>query len=122
MAKKLGLNTGQNQSVVASSQMQEDVSYVFNGAYIPLMCKITKDALTSKSALDEDLKELKVKHKVQLSDSMNSNGKVVLIYFIGGYTLSEVAAFRHLQTILGYQFIIAGTSSISGKSIMEDII
>ena len=32
VAKKLGLNVGQNQSVVASSQMQEDVSYVFNGA------------------------------------------------------------------------------------------
>ena len=33
LAKKLGLNIGQNQSVVASSQMQEDVSYVFNGTH-----------------------------------------------------------------------------------------
>ena len=48
-------------------------------------------------------------------------GKVVLIYFVGGYTFSEVAAFRHLQTILGNQFIIAGTSSISGKSVMDVI-
>ena len=50
-----------------------------------------------------------------------SKGKVVLIYFVGGYTFSEVAAFRHLQTILGNQFIIAGTSSISGKSVMDVI-
>ena len=124
VAKKLGLNTGQNQSVVASSQMQEDVSYVFNRAYIPLMCKMTKDVLTSRTALDEDLKDLKIKHKVQLltDSTASSNGKVVLIYFIGGYTFSEVAAFRHLQTILGNQFIIAGTSSISGKSIMEEVL
>ena len=122
MAKKLGLNTAQNQSMVASSQMQEDVSYVFNGAYTPLMCKITKDVLVSKAALEEDLKELKVKNKVQLNDSTNSSGKVVLLYFIGGYTFSEIAGFRHLQTILGNQFIIAGTSSISGKTIMEDVL
>ena len=124
VAKKLGLNTAQNQSVVASSQMQEDVSYVFNGSYIPLLCKITKDVLTSRSALDEDLKELKVKHKIQLNDpsAQSTTGKVVLIYLVGGYTFSEVAAFRHLQTILGNQFIIAGTSSISGKAMMDEVL
>ena len=53
--------------------------------------------------------------------SASSTGKVVLIYFVGGYTFSEVAAFRHLQTILGNQFIIAGTSSISGKSVMDAV-
>ena len=124
VAKKLGLNTAQNQSVVASSQMQEDVSYVFNGSYIPLLCKITKDVLTSRPALDEDLKELKVKHKIQLNDpsAQSNTGKVVLIYFVGGYTFSEVAAFRHLQTILGNQFIIAGTSSISGKAMIDEVL
>ena len=127
VAKKLGLNAAQNQSVVASSQMQEDVSYVFNGSYIPLLCKITKDVLTSRPALDEDLKELKVKHKIQISNDpssaqSNNAGKVVLIYFVGGYTFSEVAAFRHLQTILGNQFIIAGTSSISGKTMMDEVL
>merc|ERR1712223_2347870 len=125
--KKLGLNAAQNQSVVASSQMQEDVLYVFNGSYIPLLCKITKDVLTSRSALDEDLKELKVKHKIQIANDpssaqSNNAGKVVLIYFVGGYTFSEVAAFRHLQTILGNQFIIAGTSSISGKTMMDEVL
>jgi len=122
VAKKLGLNNGQNQSVVASSQMQEDVSYVFNGAYMPMLCKLAKDA--KEGNLEENLKELKgVKHKVIMADknSASSTGKVVLIYFVGGYTFSEVAAFRHLQTILGNQFIIAGTSSISGKSVMDVI-
>lgn len=126
VAKKLGLNTGQSQSVVASSQMQEDVSYVFNGSYMPLVCKLARDALTaSKAALEEDLKELKVKYKVimpaEQQTGSSSTGKVVLVYFVGGFTFSEVAAFRHLQTILGNQFIIAGTSSISGKFMMEGL-
>jgi len=123
VAKKLGLNVGQNQSVVASSQMQEDVSYVFNGAYMPMLCKLARDA--KEGNLEENLKELKgVKHKVIMGDqaSASSTGKVVLIYFVGGYTFSEVAAFRHLQTILGNQFIIAGTSSISGKSVMDAVL
>ena len=124
VSKKLGLNNGPNPSIVASSQMQEDASYVFNGAYTPLTCKIAKDALTSKSVLEETLKELRVKHKIVMpetggsSTSTASTGKVVVIYFVGGYTFSEVAAFRHLQTILGYQFIIAGTSSLSGQDVM----
>ena len=122
VAKKLGLNSSQNQSLVASSQMQEDVSYVFNGAYIPMICKLARDV--KEGTLEESLKELKVKHKVQISDSSSasSSGKVVFIYFVGGYTFSEVAAFRHLQTILGNQFVIAGTSSISGKSVMDSVI
>lgn len=121
IAKKLGLNLGQNQSVVASSQMQEDVSYVFNGAYIPMLCKLAKDI--KEGIIEETLKDLKLKSKVVIGDqaSVSSTGKVILIYFVGGYTFSEVAAFRHLQTILGNQFLIAGTSSISGKSVMENV-
>ena len=92
------------------------------GAYMPMLCKLARDA--KEGHLEETLKELKgVKHKVIMGDqaSASSTGKVVLIYFVGGYTFSEVAAFRHLQTILGNQFIIAGTSSISGKTVMDVI-
>ena len=48
--------------------------------------------------------------------------KVVLVYFVGGYTLAEVAAFRLMQANFGMQFIIAGTSNISGKSLMKSIL
>ncbi len=123
VAKKLNLNAGQNQSMVASSQMQEDVSYVFNGAYIPIICKLARDAKDGN--LEETVKELKVPYKIKLGDeksTLSASGKVVFIYFVGGYTFSEVAAFRHLQTILGNQFIIAGTSSISGKNVMDHVL
>ena len=122
VAKKLGLNSGANNpgNVVASSQMQEDVSYVFNGAFTPLTCKLVKDTLASKATLEESLREMKVKHKIEMPETGTSTlGKVVVVYFVGGYTFSEVAAFRHLQTILGYQFIVAGTSRISGQDLMN---
>ena len=123
VAKKLGLNTTSGAGdlgnpVVASSQMQEDVSYVFNGAYTPLTCKLVKDALASKAKLEESLKDMKVKHKIEMSAAA-SPGKVVVVYYVGGYTFSEVAAFRHLQTILGYQFIVAGTSKLSGQDLLN---
>ena len=54
--------------------------------------------------------------------SAGQASKVVLVYFIGGYTLAEVAAFRLMQANLGLQFIIAGTSNISGKSLIKSIL
>ena len=104
--------------------MQEDVSYVFNGAYTPLTCKLVKDALASKAMLEESLKDMKVKHKIEMPAAgematSSHPGKVVVVYYVGGYTFSEVAAFRHLQTILGYQFIVAGTSRLSGQDLMN---
>ena len=48
--------------------------------------------------------------------------KTVLVFFVGGYTMSEVAAFRQLQTSTGYHFIIAGTSNLSGRYFAESVI
>jgi hypothetical protein len=46
----------------------------------------------------------------------------VLVFFVGGYTLAEVAAFRLLQANVGLQFIVAGTSNISGKSLIKSVL
>ena len=44
-----------------------------------------------------------------------------MVLFIGGYTMAELAAFRWLQTLTGYQFIIAGTSLCSGNKLITDL-
>ena len=61
-----------------------------------------------------------------------------LVLFLGGYTLAEVAAFRFcsacfqswqpcilchrwLQTVTGYQFVVAGTNSFGGNKLAADI-
>ena len=46
--------------------------------------------------------------------------KVVLVLFLGGYTMAEVAAFRWLQTVTGHQFLIAGTNIISGNRVVSE--
>ncbi len=56
------------------------------------------------------------------SGAAQSSSKVVLVFIVGGYTLAEVAAFRLLQANTGLQFIIAGTSNISGQAMMKSII
>ena len=56
------------------------------------------------------------------SGSQSSTSKVVLVFFVGGYTLAEVAAFRLLQANVGLQFIVAGTSNISGKSLIKSVL
>ena len=44
-----------------------------------------------------------------------------MVLFVGGYTIAEVAAFRWLQTMTGYQFIIAGTGHCSGNKLISDL-
>lgn len=62
--------------------------------------------------------------------------QVALVLFLGGYTLAEVAAFRFesfatlqplflyhrwLQTVTGYQFVVAGTNSFGGNKLAADM-
>ena len=60
--------------------------------------------------------------------------QVALVLFLGGYTLAEVAAFesvatlhplflyhRWLQTVTGYQFVVAGTNSFGGNKLAADM-
>ena len=49
--------------------------------------------------------------------------KRVIIYFIGGITYAEIAAFRFLQLLIpGFKFIIAATSIINGKSSLSQLV
>ena len=57
-----------------------------------------------------------------MSSSNESSSKMVLIFIIGGYTLAEVAAFRHMQTSMGYHFVICSTCNITGRTLIHDIL
>lgn len=114
-------------------------AYVFNGAYLPITCKIVQETLErsklASSNLNEYYKELEnvlgVQAKVldatgnERDGGMSSNenlSKMVLIFIIGGYTLAEVAAFRHMQTSMGYHFVICSTCNITGRTLINDIL
>ena len=51
--------------------------------------------------------------------SKSASGNLDLIYFVGGYSLAEVAALRTVQGQVGRNFLIAGTGNITGKTLMS---
>lgn len=112
---------------------QTSPAYVFSGAYLPITCKVVQETLERSKmsvSLNEYYKELESTLGVQsrLLDSSGSEKesmdatKMVLIFIIGGYTLAEVAAFRHLQTTMGYHFVICSTCNITGRTLINQIL
>ena len=114
-------------------------AYIFNGAYLPITCKVVQESLErskpASSNLSEYYKELEnvlgVPTKVwdmsgnekdSTTTSNESSSKTVLVFIIGGYTLAEVAAFRHMQTSMGYHFVICSTCNITGRTLINDIL
>ena len=106
---------------------------MFSGAYLPITCKVVQETLERSKmsvSLNEYYKELESTLGVQsrLLDSSGSEKesmdatKMVLIFIIGGYTLAEVAAFRHLQTTMGYHFVICSTCNITGRTLINQIL
>jgi len=101
-----------------------NASYVFNGAYTPLTCRLVEEVVrtncnTTNTVLADTLKMMPGDSVIQWSG--DTGNKVAMILFVGGYTMAEVAAFRWLQTVTGYQFVIAGTSLCSGNKIISDM-
>ncbi|XP_052795879.1 vacuolar protein sorting-associated protein 33B-like [Mya arenaria] len=112
-----------------------DMSYVFSGAYTPLSCKLVEQVLQREGFLGleeitrhlpggvhDDIKlRTPGKGGKAMSNQPGRAAKVVLVYFIGGCTYSEIAALRFLGKQTGYQFIIATTSLYNGSSLLETV-
>ena len=45
--------------------------------------------------------------------------KCDLVYFVGGYTLAEVAALRTVKATTGRSLLIAGTDNVTGQSVIR---
>ncbi|XP_033112639.1 vacuolar protein sorting-associated protein 33B-like isoform X2 [Anneissia japonica] len=113
-------------------QNPNDMSYVFSGAYTPLSCKLIEQTLMKgpSNTLEEVVKLLpgenisftrSMSAKGQRSGSAKIPNKVVLVYFLGGCTFSEIAALRLLGAMKGYKFLFATTSIMNGTSLMESM-
>ena len=109
-------------------------AYVFNGSYCPLSIRLVSEVMKAKvggsgyQVVEDLVKDLQVKSSRSQTSASDANkltmeaSKTVLVFFVGGYTMSEVAAFRQLQTSTGYHFIISGTSNLSGRHLAESIL
>ena len=143
LVKKLGCVPAPGHETSLSEP--SSAGYVFNGAYTPLACRLVEEVLRCDGNLAASPAQEAVKmlpgeatlqwagntgNKVTLfltwsfnmtSISMDVVLQVVLVLFVGGFTMAEVAAFRWLQTVTGHQFVIAGTSLASGNKILADM-
>jgi len=121
LVKKLGLIP----SLESELNLTDPTSpgYVFNGAFVPVSCRLVQELLKPGGATNPQIQEtLKLLPGETITESRPGEApKAALVVFVGGYTMAEVAAFRLLQTVTGYQFIIAGTNNFNGNKFVSDV-
>nr|CAD7574916.1 unnamed protein product [Timema californicum] len=101
----------------------KDMAYVFSGSYIPAVCQLLHLLIKQEQSIEEILKLIPSPSK------WNGNSKTAevaprtfLVYFIGGITYAEIAAFQLLEKITGGRILVAGTSIIGGNTLIESIL
>lgn len=96
----------------------KDMSYVFNGAYIPLICQIVH-ILIKQEVDPEEITKILTNSRLKINSTSIIGPRTFLIYLIGGITYSEIASFHLLEKMTGVQIIVAGTSIINGNSLID---
>ncbi len=106
-----------NSKEVSNLKNPSDMSYVFSGSYSPLACKLVQ-MLHSNEIIKEDVPKFIPNSKVEvLGDASSLN--TFFVYFVGGVTYAEVAAFQLFEKLTGCQVIIGATNIINGNSICD---
>uniref|UniRef100_A0A1B6DTV4 Vacuolar protein sorting-associated protein 33B n=1 Tax=Clastoptera arizonana TaxID=38151 RepID=A0A1B6DTV4_9HEMI len=96
----------------------KDMSYVFNGAYIPAVCQIANILLKQELSFDELIK-IVPNCSLKMNKSIDKPLRTMFIYFVGGFTYAEAAACQLLEKLTGAQIFISGTSVNNGNRLME---
>lgn len=103
-----------------------DASYVFGGAYVPLSCAAFANVvmnggwhgITDVIRNWEGVCFTKHQNRSQRKERLPEK-RIVLVYFIGGCSYSEVNALRFLSTKLNVQFVVATTDIVNWKKLLD---
>ena len=103
----------------------KDISYVYGGAYKPLSCAVVEHLVRNRSwkGLNDVVRiwpgpiYSSISEKSSLPSPLKD--RVVLVYFIGGVTFSEVNALQALGKRTNTAYIIATTNTISPCSLIN---
>lgn len=107
----------------------KDMSYVYGGAYKPLSCAATEHIVKTRSwrGLDDVVRSWNgpafshTQHTSREAE-LAAQQKIVLVYFIGGCTFSEINALRFLGERTNTHYVIATTNMISPNTLIENIV
>lgn len=97
-------------------------SYVYGGIYTPLVYRIVEKFLKEKEPMAGDLSRC-FGPMLRASDPNYTGAQQgkILVFFLGGVSLAEVAALALLSNQTGRYIAVAATSTINGNSLIETI-
>lgn len=124
-AKRLRLIPDPNKTIDLHNPSEP--SYVFNGAYSPVVAKVVGEALSVQGAFPQTLLDsLKVLPGTTVSRApapgSPAGQRVALVVMMGGITYTEMAALRLLAVTSGTRIIVASTSTINGDQLISAVV
>lgn len=101
-----------------------DVSYLYNGSYIPLTYRLVEQLLLADRipGLNEALRNFSYAYHTQEVRNIGPySDKNVLVFFLGGCSYSELAALRMLGRSLEINIVVASTSFFGGEKFLKTL-
>ena len=102
----------------------KDMSYVYGGSYKPLSCAVVEHLVKNRSwkGLDDAVKGWygPIHPLDRGPSSPPPRDRVVLVYFIGGVTFSEVNALQELGRRTNTTYIVATTNTLSPGTLIDN--
>ncbi|KAH9524585.1 Vacuolar protein sorting-associated protein 33B [Bulinus truncatus] len=132
--QKLGLVPKQTEEL--DLRDPKDMSYIFSGAYTPLTCKLVEQILVRDSLIGlEDVgrvcgglySDIKFKNRSLgavkgVPNIIDPTMRVVLVYFLGGCTYSEISALRFIAKQYDVRIIVATTAIITSNTLLDKVV
>ncbi|VDM21798.1 unnamed protein product [Wuchereria bancrofti] len=127
LTRRMALLPGNTETTI-NLRNPDQMRYVFSGVYTPILCEIVNDTINNGWNMEE--------MKITFGDTVfcdqncspNANRqtdnrirKVILVYFIGGVTYSEIAALTLLAQYNSLRIIIATTNIIHREKFIKEL-
>jgi hypothetical protein len=103
----------------------KDPGYVFGGSYVPLVCRLISLLIKRELSPDEIVKlgpGIGTTSWAQEPREWGTFPQSYLVYFVGGVTYAEIAAFQLLEKLTGARILVAGTSIVNGNSFVQSVV
>uniref|UniRef100_A0A4W3HS07 VPS33B late endosome and lysosome associated n=1 Tax=Callorhinchus milii TaxID=7868 RepID=A0A4W3HS07_CALMI len=102
-------------------RVPRDMAYIFGGAYIPMGCRIIEQVLEHDSwtGLEDVTRLLNGSSDTSASSSAQ---RLILLFFLGGCTFSEIAALRFLGKEKGWKFVFVTTAITNSARMLESML
>lgn len=110
--------------VAEDMEMDEKSMYDIHsvhGGYSPISVRIIEQAMVPNGwkSIKSSLDLLPGPFKEVDQKTIPGKKNVVMVFFIGGVTMSEISAIRYLNRKSNYEFVIATTKLINGNTFLE---